>query len=495
MRFDPAEADARLRSAVESLERRSPTMSARHLLDRRQARLLGGLALVTLAGLVLAPIGTLIVLVVLVTLAYVLTLSYRVLLFVWSARDPALVIVTDEEAMAVPDRDLPVYTVLVPAYREPEVVEPLIAHLVGLEYPADRLDIKLLLEADDTETVEAARQAPGADRLDLVLVPPGEPRTKPKALNFGLGLARGDYVTIFDAEDQPDPWQLRRAVAAFARAGSDVACFQAKLVFGNSEQNLITRWFTTEYVLWFSLFLPGLARASAPLPLGGTSNHFRRSVLEQLGGWDPFNVTEDADLGIRLHRQGWKARVLESPTVEEANSDFVNWVKQRSRWYKGYIQTWLVHLRQPRRLWEQVGWRGFVQFNLFVGGTPLLSLVNPLFWFLTLLWFVAHPAFVRALFPAPIYYVALTCWALGNFAIAYLALLASKLTGRPSLVLAACLSPLYWVMMAIGAVKALWQLLTAPSFWEKTMHGLTPAFRKRAGEAAQRSEAIHSPFG
>lgn len=469
---EPEESASHLIYAITGLRRRDPMLSAWKLLHPRQEKALAAAAAVVLVGLVFAFVPTMVALISLATVLYVATLAYRVRLCFLSAGDPSVVDITDAEARAIPDACLPIYTVLVPAYNEPEVIAPLIANLAALEYPADRLDIKLLLEGDDAATIDAARTAPGAERIDIVILPPCAPRTKPKALNYGLCLARGEYVTIFDAEDRPDPLQLRRAVAAFQIVGPDVACFQAKLAFGNAEQNIITRWFTTEYVLWFSLFLPGLVRAEAPLPLGGTSNHFRRTVLEQIGGWDPWNVTEDADLGIRLHREGWKTGVLESTTIEEANSDFVNWIKQRSRWYKGYFQTWLVNLRHPKRLQEQLGWKGFAQFNLFVGGTPLLAVLNPLFWVLTMIWFIGQPPVIRQLFPAPIYYAALACWAFGNFTIAYMAIIGSKRTGRPSLVLAACLSPLYWVMMSMAAIKALWQLVTAPSFWEKTAHGL-----------------------
>jgi cellulose synthase/poly-beta-1,6-N-acetylglucosamine synthase-like glycosyltransferase len=279
-------------------------------------------------------------------------------------------------------------------------------------------------------------------------------------------------VTVYDAEDRPDPLQLRRAVAAFRRLPPDVACLQAKLSYHNAEQNLITRWFTAEYALWFGQFLPGLVKLGAPVPLGGTSNHFRRDTLVRVGGWDPFNVTEDADLGIRLHRLGFRTRVLESITLEEANSDFVNWGKQRSRWYKGYLQTWLVHMRHPRRLWQRLGLRGFVGFNLFVGGTPFLALLNPVFWVLTAMWFLAKPPIILELFPPWLYYTSMLSLVVGNFTFLYTAMVGARLTGRPSLVLASLLSPIYWVMMSIAAIKAAVQLFSAPTFWEKTEHGL-----------------------
>jgi len=430
---------------------------------------------IVVGGLLLVTMPTLILLMAVITVVYVAAVAYRVAIFWKSLRAPALAVVSDDEARRFPADELPIYTVLIPAYREPEIVAGLLRSIDAIEYPPDRLDVKLLLEADDDETIDAARATDDRSYIEIVLIPPSEPRTKPKALNFGLSLARGEFVTIYDAEDHPDPLQLRRAVVAFQRARPDVACFQARLSYHNVGQNLITKWFTAEYAMWFSLFLPGLSALGAPIPLGGTSNHFRREVLERLGSWDPHNVTEDADLGIRLAREGWSVEVLDSVTYEEANSDFVNWAKQRSRWYKGYLQTWLVHLRAPRRTAEELGWRSFLQFNLFVGGTPVLALLNPIFWALTILWFVGHPVFIKELFPGPVYYMGVSCWAFGNFTIAYLTVISIRHARRPELLFAALLAPAYWMMMSIAATKAAIQLATAPSFWEKTTHGLHSA--------------------
>jgi cellulose synthase/poly-beta-1,6-N-acetylglucosamine synthase-like glycosyltransferase len=289
-------------------------------------------------------------------------------------------------------------------------------------------------------------------------------------------------VTIYDAEDRPDPLQLRRAVAAFKRLGPEVACLQAKLSYHNAEQNIITRWFTAEYALWFGQLLPGLVKLGAPVPLGGTSNHFRREILLRLGGWDPYNVTEDADLGVRLHRLSFRTGVLESTTYEEANSDFVNWTKQRSRWYKGYLQTWLVHMRHPRLLLQQLGVKGFIGFNLFVGGTPFLAMLNPVFWALTAIWFLAKPPIILELFPAWLYYTSLMSMVFGNFVFLYTTVVGARAAGQPSLTLAALVSPAYWVMMSIAVIKALVQLFATPTLWEKTAHGLDRAVAARDGD-------------
>jgi cellulose synthase/poly-beta-1,6-N-acetylglucosamine synthase-like glycosyltransferase len=361
---------------------------------------------------------------------------------------------------------------MVAAYREPEVIGATLRALAQLEYPADRLDIKLLLEADDEATRAAVQAAHPADNVDVVLVPPSQPRTKPKALNFGLKLARGELITVYDAEDRPEPLQLRRAAAAFSRVEARVACLQAKLVYHNPKQNLLTSWFAIEYLSWFGCALPAVARGDTPVPLGGTSMHMRRAILEKIGAWDPFNVTEDCDLGVRLYRMGYRTALLNSTTYEEANSDLINWVKQRSRWYKGYAQTWLVHMRHPLRLKRELGFRGFCGFNLLVGATTLTALVNPVFWVLTLSWFIMHPAFIAHLFPSWVYFPGLITMVVGNFLGYYAGLIIVRATGRADLTRAALLVPAYWAMMSIGALRAFLQLLVSPFVWEKTEHGL-----------------------
>ena len=451
-----------------------PELSARRILSRLQVVLLALLVAAVIAAALLRPTALLVTLLALSTALYLATLFYRVVLLRVALRHPAEVRISDADARAIPDGELPVYTILVPAYHEAEVIARTIAALENLDYPADRLDIRLLLEEDDRETIAAARLATSALPREVVLVPSGLPRTKPKACNVGLLGARGELVTIYDAEDRPEPLQLRRAVAAFRRLPPLVACLQAKLSYHNVHQNLLTRWFTAEYETWFSLMLPALARVGGPVPLGGTSMHIPRAILEAVGAWDPFNVTEDADLGVRLKRLGYEVAVLDSTTLEEANSDVVNWVRQRSRWYKGYLQTWLVHMRQPIRLWREVGGRAFIGINLLLGAVPLVAVLNPVFWALTAIWFLAQPHALTVLLPAPIYYPALASMLAGNFLALYVSVIAIRVRRRPDLLLAVMLSPLYWGLMSIAAIRAVVQLVVAPSFWEKSMHGLDP---------------------
>lgn len=263
-----------------------------------------------------------------------------------------------DDIAALKNDELPVYTILVPMYKEPEVAQKIARTVTTLDYPIEKLDVKLLLEEDDPETRKKVEEVlgelpPCVEVIVCPKVPKGQPRTKPRACNWGLDRAKGEYLVIFDAEDRPEGDQLKKSIAAFnklkAQGKAQVVCLQAKLNYFNARQNMLTRFFTLEYTTWFDLFLPGLHAFRIPIPLGGTSNHFHTETLKKLGGWDPFNVTEDCDLGIRMARQGYRTEVLDSTTWEEANSHVGNWVRQRSRWIKGYFQTHLVHTRDS--LW------------------------------------------------------------------------------------------------------------------------------------------------
>ncbi|WP_432993163.1 glycosyltransferase family 2 protein [Dactylosporangium sp. CA-233914] len=479
--------DVHLTRSIHGLRELWPDQSAHIVLTRVQRTCLIVVTIALAAALLRWTIVTLQVVIAVITVLYAGAITFRLALTWAASRREHRVRVSDEDARAVPDHELPVYTVLVPAYHEPQVIGMLMEHLAELEYPVEKLDIQLLLEADDEETIAAARAVLPGPHVRIVTVPPAHPRTKPKACNYGLQLATGELVTIYDAEDRPDPLQLRRAAVAFDRLGPEYVCLQAELGYFNADQNRITRWFTLDYATWFRSLLPGLVALGMPIPLGGTSNHLRMRTLRELGAWDPYNVTEDADLGIRLARLGHRVGVLDSVTLEEANSDFINWVKQRSRWYKGYLVTWLIHMRTPRRSARQLTWRGLLCLNLFVAGTPLTALLNTVFWAMTALWFVARPPTVQLLFDTPFYYVGLVCLVFGNAVVIYLNVLAVHQMGRPDLLLTALLSPVYWAMASIAGAKAALQLVFNPSYWEKTTHGLHLPTARRPAEQAHAS--------
>lgn len=372
---------------------------------------------------------------------------------------------------SLPDAALPIYSILVPLYREANVLPALLRALQALDYPPDRLDIKLIVESDDRETAVIADTAAAAnEKFSVIRVPPGVPRTKPRACNYALPFALGEFTVIFDAEDRPEPDQLRKAVAAFRAAPDSVACLQARLNFYNVNDGWLTRMFALDYALWFDYLLRGLERLNIPMPLGGTSNHFRTSALRAIHAWDPYNVTEDADLGIRLAQVGLHVRVLDSTTFEEAASQLGPWLRQRSRWMKGYMQTWLVHMRSPGALFRNAGFGGFVGFQLFIGGTFLTALANPLLWGIFL-----YSHFFGGAAPAAsetAMHVSVIGLAIGNGLFAYLAMLSPVRRGWLDPAPLGLTAPVYWLLISCAGVRALFQLCTRPWYWDKTPHGL-----------------------
>jgi glycosyltransferase XagB len=379
------------------------------------------------------------------------------------------------------DRRLPHYTVLVPAYREANVIGGLMANLAALDYPVEKLEILVLLESDDEETIAAARAARPPSTVRLVVVPDAQPKTKPKACNVGLFLARGELLVIYDAEDRPEPQQLRKAVAAFERAGEQTVCVQARLRYWNDATNLLTRMFALEYGYWFGTMLPGLDRLRLPIPLGGTSNHFRVEALRTLVGWDPHNVTEDADLGLRAAVEGYRVGVIDSDTEEEACAEVRPWIRQRTRWIKGYMQTALVHTRSPRRLVRQVGLRDTFGFLLLIAGTPLTFLLAPVMWVGTAAWYAFGEPHLPLVNSGVFWTIALINLIAGNGVMIALNLLgAVRCQGWRSAPYA-LLNPFYWVLHSIAAWRALVQLIRNPFYWEKTPHGLDHGVPGRPG--------------
>jgi glycosyltransferase XagB len=362
--------------------------------------------------------------------------------------------------------EFPIYTILCPLYREANVAPDLVAALDRLDYPTKALDIKLLVEGDDPDTIIAALAIAGASHIEVVIVPAAAPRTKPKALNVGLARARGDFVVVYDAEDRPHPQQLRAALAAFEDGGGDLACVQAPLTIDNADASWIARQFAAEYAIQFREVLPLLARFNLPLPLGGTSNHFRADVLRASGGWDPFNVTEDADLGYRLARDGYRIGVIGPPTAEEAPVTFNAWLNQRTRWIKGHIQTWLVVMRNPIRSAREMGLPAFAAMHLTLSGGLIAAFVHGPLAFILL---TAMLSPYTLLGPAD-FILALFGYCVAVFA----ALTACALSGSLSHARAALTMPFYWPLSTIAAFRALFELIIRPHHWAKTAHGVSP---------------------
>ena len=385
--------------------------------------------------------------------------------------------------LADPD-DWPVYTILCPLYREANVAPDLVAAIDALDYPRDKLDVKLLVEGDDPDTIAVALAVAGAPHIEVVIVPAASPRTKPKALNAGLARARGAFVTVFDAEDRPHPQQLRAALAAFEDCGEKLACVQAPLVIDNHDASWIARQFAAEYAIQFRELLPLLAKLGLPLPLGGSSNHFRASVLREAGGWDAHNVTEDADLGYRLAREGYRSGIIAPPTWEEAPVSFKAWLDQRTRWIKGHMQTWLVLMRNPVRTAAEMGLPAFAAMHVMLTGGLLAAFIHgPL----ALVLVAAAVSPMDLLTPAD-FVLALFGYCVSIFA----ALTACALSNSLSHARAALTMPLYWPLSSIAAYRALFALIFRPHRWAKTEHGVSA--RQRHSVSAPPKRHVSHPI-
>ncbi|NTU46191.1 glycosyltransferase [Candidatus Roizmanbacteria bacterium] len=418
---------------------------------------------------------TILSLVAFITVLYFFDLLFNLFLISRNfTHNPELSINQKEIHSLIPSK-LPKYTILCPLYHEWEILPQFVKAMSALDYPKNKLQVMILLEEDDTETINKTRKFHLPSYFDIVIVPHSLPKTKPKALNYGLEKTTGQYLVIYDAEDIPDPKQLKKTVIAFQKAPFNTVCIQAKLNFYNPKQNILTRVFTAEYTLWFDLVLTGLQSISAPIPLGGTSNHFKTEKLRTLKGWDSFNVTEDCDLGMRLVKKGYSTALIHSITLEEANSDLKNWFQQRSRWIKGYIQTYLVHMRDPKAFSHT--WRKphLLTFQLIVGGKILSMFINPLMWITTILYFSLRTEigpFISQFFPAPILYMGVFSLIFGNFLYMYYYMIGCAKKGQYDLIKYVFLVPIYWLAMSVAAWQAFIQLFTKPHFWPKTIHGL-----------------------
>ena len=390
---------------------------------------------------------------------------------------------------------LPMISVMVPLFRESDIAARLVSRLGGLDYPRELTDILLVVEESDTLTLDALVASSLPRWMRIVVVPDGPVRTKPRALNYALNFCRGGIIGVWDAEDWPEAGQLHRIARAFAAAPAEVACLQGVLDFYNPRTNWLARCFTIEYAAWFRAVLPGMARLGLVVPLGGTTCFFRREPLLAVGAWDAWNVTEDADLGLRLMRHGYRTEMVAAVTHEEANCRPRAWVKQRSRWHKGYFMTWAVHMRRPWRLLRDIGPRAFLSFNLQMAGTVAAFLIAPVLWSYWLLTLgLGHPA-ADALSGVP--------WALP--AVMGLMLAAETVNivigiwavrdgPRRHLIPWVPTLWLYFPLGCLAAWKALYEVVTCPFYWDKTLHGIHDAGAPvPLGEAAKAVQGTAAP--
>ncbi|MEO0713401.1 MAG: glycosyltransferase [Pseudomonadota bacterium] len=471
--------DALALLASEALPLTAPEQSAKTGLTAAQSRVFGRLAAVFgIAGLT-APD-------VMVVVLWFLGLIACALLILWRA---GLVFVGAvlrhvRGRMETIDTDLapPTYTLLIPLYREAAVARQLAAAIGRLDYPEDRLDVKLLVETGDDETLHALQQQSWPTGTEILVAPPGIPRTKPRALNYGLQRARGALLTIYDAEDRPHTAQLRAAAAAFAKGGSSLACVQAPLRADTKGRNWIARHWALEYAVQFGLLMPALAALQLPILLGGTSNHFRTDMLRKIGGWDAWNVTEDADLGLRLARSGGRVATIRPPTLEEPPHTLNVWAAQRSRWIKGFMQTWLVLMRRPKRAIAEMGLLSFLSVQLGLGGAVLAAMLH-------------GPALMMViigiLMGNPPTGIALILIVSGYGLYGLGAALAPG--ARLQAVGTALTAPIYWPLHSTAAMRAVYGCLKDPHFWAKTPHGPTPNLGGAPACSTGSSQDLPSP--
>ena len=447
--------------------------SCRLMQSRGFGRVLLGSFLVLGLTALLAPVGVLLALTVLTTLVLALNSGLKLVAAFAVHRRPMMrapETSPTQENMTVVRNRKPIVSILVPLYKEPRVVPRLINRLSRLTWPRELLDVLLVVEEDDHATREALRATRLPRWMRVIPVPDGRLKTKPRALNYAMLFARGTIIGVYDAEDAPAPDQIHRVVRCFQQGSAKLACVQGVLDFYNAQSNWLSRCFTIEYATWFRIMLPGMQRLGLAVPLGGTTLFFRRDILESLGGWDAHNVTEDADLGIRLARHGYYTQLLDTVTQEEANCRAIPWVKQRSRWLKGYAVTWLVHMRAPRILWRQLGaWRFFGVQLLFLG-TLVQFMFAPLLWSFWLFFIgLGHPL-AGHLDTAAI--VAFTVVFLSSEAITLtLGYLALRSRAHRSLRLWLPTLHAYFPLAVLAVYKAIWELISAPFYWDKTAHG------------------------
>lgn len=443
-----------------------------------------GFIFAVLAGFLSAPVLAFWILTLLALSALVTVTGLKLLAGITALRRPR----QDKPSKIVPlhppsTMRRPVVSLLVPLYREERIADRLLKRLQRLKYPAALLDICLIVEADDTVTRDCLAAIEMPPQFRVITTPHGMIKTKPRAMNHALDHCRGSIVGVYDAEDAPDPDQIALVVSRFAEAPPDVACLQGRLSFYNSRQNWLARCFTIDYAMWFSLVLPGISRMHLPIPLGGTTLFFRKDILERIGAWDAHNVTEDADLGIRLARHGFRTELIDTTTLEEANCRVWPWIRQRSRWMKGYAMTYATHMRRPVRMWRELGTRGFLTVQVVLLGSIIQALLAPALWSWWLMAFgLPHPLREFLSTPALVSIMGLLLLCEGvNIALAVLALRRTGRMGLSGWILA--MNP-YFMLQTAAALKALSEMAYRPFFWDKTEHGLDDSNSPAAGQPA-----------
>ncbi|MDB4977860.1 MAG: glycosyl transferase [Candidatus Peribacteria bacterium] len=405
-----------------------------------------------------------------ISVLYVSIIIFKVQMVRRSKKYPCIVF-TREELDAAANDSLPTVTAFVPLYKEAEIIPQITTRLKEMEYPPEKLQIIIILEPDDTETIQAYRNTQLPPNFELLVLPDLQPKTKPKALNVALRKATGDVIVIYDADILPDRNQIKKAALAFKKY-PDVTYLHVRLDHYNAEYNWITKLFNIEFSFFYDMFFPGIVSMEVPLPLSGHSTYFLHSAITDVKGWDPYNVTEDCDIGIRLFRKGYrKSMVLDSISWEEATNSIPTWAKQRARWMQGFFQTSIVHLRYPLLLKKELGsWSNFIAFLFLVPGTVFLNVINMIQWVLLILWIITRSTVISSMYPGYTIYFAVTSFVVGNFIFTVLNMLGAYKRQRFHLVKFGLISCFYWIMLGYATIKGQIRLFFKPSQWAKTTH-------------------------
>jgi cellulose synthase/poly-beta-1,6-N-acetylglucosamine synthase-like glycosyltransferase len=479
-------------SAMLDLYNRTPDQSAHKVLYPNQKYfIVGAIAVVAVAALINAVL-TFAVLFATISVLYFVFNPIKIYISLRGFKGArSLTKISKAEMKEVTDAELPVYTVLIPVFHESEMLARNLKNMYHINYPKNKLDIKVLMEENDEETINEAKRiglfgstekmvegippeeyTTFLELFDPVVVPAAKITTKPRACNYGLLRAKGELVVIYDAEDKPDPDQLRKAAIVFLQSPKELMCLQSKLNFYNADENVLTRWFSIEYANWYEFYLQGLDWIEAPIPLGGTSNHFRKESLDELGRWDPYNVTEDADIGIRLARRNLKTEMIDSYTYEEATTNVKSWIKQRSRWYKGHVQTYFVHMRHPRQLLKDLGTSKFLKLQFTFGTSVLIPIINPILWVITAAALLL-PINLSWLTPGFLQIICMLNLFVGNASYLLIYVIACAKLKHYRHIPYALIMPIYWALLSIASWRGLIQLIKNPFYWDKTSHGVS----------------------
>jgi cellulose synthase/poly-beta-1,6-N-acetylglucosamine synthase-like glycosyltransferase len=483
--------------AMLDLYDRTPDQSVCRVLYPNQIHFIIGAAAALTITTIINSVVTFMVLFSIISVGYFIVNPIKIYISLRGlkgGREPTRI--TKGEMLWTPDEDFPIYTVLIPVFHEAAILAENMRNMYRLNYPKCKLDIKILMEERDAETIGEAKELglfgkptklvegiPEAKYLeflklfDPIIIPGAKITTKPRACNYGLLRAKGELVVIYDAEDNPDPDQLRKAAIVFMRSSEDIVCLQSKLNFYNADENTLTKWFSIEYANWYEFYLQGLDWIEAPIPLGGTSNHFRKKGLDKLGRWDPYNVTEDADIGIRLSRQKLKTEMIHTYTYEEAPIKPKAWIVQRSRWYKGHLQTYLVHMRSPRKLYRDLGAEKFLKFQVTFGTSVFIPIVNPVLWAL-LAFTLVLPASFAWLTPSYLQPICMFNLIVGNLSYLSIYVIACVKLKKNRYLPYALTMPVYWALLSFASWRGFIQLMYKPFYWDKTSHGVSKATKE-----------------